>query len=58
MVDKEGRMVPMGTPGELWVRSYGIMLGYWNDEEKTREFLRPDGWARTGYVRESNNVFI
>ncbi|GFG36327.1 hypothetical protein Cfor_05946 [Coptotermes formosanus] len=48
VVDKEGRMVPMGTPGELWVRGYGVMLGYWNDEEKTRQFLGPDGWAKTG----------
>lgn len=48
VVDREGRMVPIGTPGELWVRSYSVMLGYINDEEKTREFIRSDGWAKTG----------
>ncbi|XP_023720130.1 medium-chain acyl-CoA ligase ACSF2, mitochondrial isoform X2 [Cryptotermes secundus] len=48
VVDKEGRMVPMGTPGELWVRGYSVMLGYWNEEEKTRQFIGPDGWAKTG----------
>lgn len=48
VVDREGRMVPMGTPGELWVRGYNVMLGYYCDEEKTREFIRPDGWAKTG----------
>ncbi|XP_023711991.1 medium-chain acyl-CoA ligase ACSF2, mitochondrial [Cryptotermes secundus] len=48
VVDTEGRMVPMGTPGELWVRGYSVMLGYYSDEEKTREFIRPDGWAKTG----------
>jgi len=48
VVDKEGCMVPMGTPGELWVRGYNVMLGYWNDEEKTREFIDRDGWAKTG----------
>ncbi|XP_069678067.1 medium-chain acyl-CoA ligase ACSF2, mitochondrial-like [Periplaneta americana] len=48
VVDKEGRMVPMGTPGELCVRGYSRMLGYWNDEEKTREFMGRDGWAKTG----------
>jgi len=48
VVDKDGRMVPIGTRGELWVRGYSVMLGYINDEEKTREFIRPDGWARTG----------
>jgi fatty-acyl-CoA synthase len=41
-------MVPMGTPGELWVRSYSVMLGYWNDEEKTRQFIGDDGWVKTG----------
>ena len=41
-------MVPMGTPGELWVRGYSVMLGYWNDEQKTREFIDRDGWAKTG----------
>lgn len=48
VVDNEGRMVPMGTPGELWVRGYSVMLGYWNDEEKTRQIISPEGWARTG----------
>jgi acyl-CoA synthetase (AMP-forming)/AMP-acid ligase II len=48
IVDKEGCMVPMGTPGELCVRGHGVMLGYWNDEEKTREFMDSDGWAKTG----------
>jgi fatty-acyl-CoA synthase len=38
----------MGTPGELWVRGYNVMAGYWNDEKKTREFTGADGWAKTG----------
>lgn len=49
VVDREGHMVPIGTPGELWVRGYNVMLGYINDEEKTREFIRSDGWAKTGW---------
>ncbi|XP_021915697.1 acyl-CoA synthetase family member 2, mitochondrial-like isoform X2 [Zootermopsis nevadensis] len=48
VVDNKGRMVPMGTPGELWVRGYNVMLKYWDDEEKTRQFISPDGWAKTG----------
>nr|CAD7398218.1 unnamed protein product [Timema cristinae] len=32
VVDKEGKMVPMGSPGELWARGYIVMLGYWGDE--------------------------
>ena len=49
-------MVPMGTPGELWVRGYNVMLGYWNDEEKTREIIDRDGWAKTG--QESVNFHV
>nr|CAD7439607.1 unnamed protein product [Timema bartmani] len=47
-VDKDGKMVPMGSPGELWVRGYIIMLGYWGDEAKTRETITADGWLKTG----------
>jgi fatty-acyl-CoA synthase len=48
VVDENGRMVPMGTPGELWVRSCSVMTEYWRDEEKTRQFITKDGWAKTG----------
>jgi fatty-acyl-CoA synthase len=48
IVDKDGRMVPMGSKGELWVRGYSVMQGYWGDEERTRELIRPDGWTKTG----------
>ena len=52
VVDREGRIVPMGTPGELWVRGYSIMLKYWNDEKQSHEFMHQNRWARTGYVYE------
>ena len=48
IVDAEGRVVPRGTPGELWTRGYSVMLGYWNDEEKTREAIDPARWMKTG----------
>ena len=48
VVDREGRIVPMGTPGELMIRGYSVMLGYWNDEDKNREFMQQNKWARTG----------
>nr|CAD7408459.1 unnamed protein product [Timema cristinae] len=48
VVDKEGKMVPMGSPGELWARGYIVMLGYWGDEAKTRETITADGWLKTG----------
>jgi fatty-acyl-CoA synthase len=48
VVDAEGRVVPRGTPGELLTRGYLVMLGYWNDEEKTREAIDPARWMKTG----------
>lgn len=40
----------MGVKGELLIRGYGVMLGYWNDEEKTRQVIQADRWYRTGDV--------
>jgi fatty-acyl-CoA synthase len=42
------RVVPRGVTGELWVRSFATMIGYWNDEAATREVVQPGGWLRTG----------
>lgn len=44
IVDKDGKIVPFGTPGELCIRGYCTMLGYWEDEAKTKEAMGSDGW--------------
>ena len=44
----EGRIVPRGAPGELCTRGYSVMLGYWGDEERTREAIDAAGWMHTG----------
>jgi len=48
IVDGAGRTVPRGEPGELCTRGYSVMLGYWNDEARTREAVDARGWMRTG----------
>ena len=49
VVDPEtGETVERGQPGEFCTRGYSLMLGYWNDDEKTREAIDADGWMHTG----------
>ncbi len=40
--------VPRGTTGELCTRGYSVMLGYWQEPEKTAEAVDADGWMHTG----------
>ncbi|MFF3380646.1 class I adenylate-forming enzyme family protein [Streptomyces sp. NPDC002680] len=43
----EGAEVPPGEVGEAYSSGPGLMLGYWRDEQLTREALTDDGWYRT-----------
>ncbi|MBU9550162.1 AMP-binding protein [Burkholderia multivorans] len=47
IVDPSGEIVPVGVTGELCTKGYSVMLGYWDDDAKTREVLI-DGWMHTG----------
>jgi acyl-CoA synthetase (AMP-forming)/AMP-acid ligase II len=49
-VDAEGKPVPCGEPGEVVVRGYNVMRGYFEDEEETRKTIDADGWLHTGDV--------
>ncbi len=48
IVDLEGRIVPRGVSGELCTRGYSVMLGYWDEREKTADVLDAAGWMHTG----------
>ncbi|MEU6563480.1 AMP-binding protein [Nocardia nova] len=43
-----GLTVPRGEPGELCTRGYSVMLGYWNDPERTAEAIDAGRWMHTG----------
>jgi fatty-acyl-CoA synthase len=49
VIDPEtGRTVPRGTPGELCTRGYSVMIGYWNQPDKTAEAVDAAHWMHTG----------
>jgi acyl-CoA synthetase (AMP-forming)/AMP-acid ligase II len=49
-VDGEGSEVGRGKPGEVVVRGYNVMQGYFEDAEQTRATIDSDGWLHTGDV--------
>ncbi|NWR47403.1 ACSF2 synthetase, partial [Regulus satrapa] len=49
-----GQSVPLNTPGELQIRGYCVMLGYWNDPDKTSEVINAERWYKTGDLGSLN----
>jgi fatty-acyl-CoA synthase len=47
-----GETVERGKPGEYSTKGYSVMLGYWEEPEKTREAIDEDGWMHTGDLAE------
>ncbi|MFN7955730.1 MAG: AMP-binding protein [bacterium] len=57
LVDENGRDVAPGQVGELWLKTSGLMKGYWEDAEGTAKAITPDGWFRTGDLLKRGNRF-
>jgi fatty-acyl-CoA synthase len=48
VVGPDGATLPVGVEGEYCSRGYAVMLGYWDDPEKTAEAIDSDGWMHSG----------
>ncbi|WP_060975399.1 AMP-binding protein [Neisseria mucosa] len=48
--DADGKEVPIGQPGELWVRGPQVMQGYWNRPEETAKTIDARGFLETGDI--------
>ncbi len=50
IMDDDGNFLPDGQPGEVVVRGYIVMKGYFNDPEATAKTIDAEGWLHTGDV--------
>lgn len=48
IVDAEGNILPRGEQGEIQIRGYSVMKGYWDMPVKTEEAIDDDQWMHTG----------
>lgn len=53
LLDEAGNEVPLGEPGEIWVKGPQVMQGYLNRPEATAEILK-DGWLATGDIAKAD----
>ena len=47
-----GTTLPRGEAGEFCTKGYSVMLGYWDQPDKTAEAIDPEGWMHTGDIGE------
>ena len=50
LMDDDGKLVPLGEPGELCIRGPQVMDGYWQRSEETAAAIDSEGWLHTGDI--------
>ena len=50
-----GETLPRGAAGEFCTKGYSVMVGYWNEPEKTAEAIDDAGWMHTGDIGEMDD---
>jgi len=50
VADDKGVALPAGQAGEVMIRGYNVMAGYWNDPEATAATITPQGWLHSGDI--------
>jgi acyl-CoA synthetase (AMP-forming)/AMP-acid ligase II len=60
LVGPDGNEVAQGETGELWIRSPGVMMGYYKSPDETAQALTQDGWFKSGDLArfDDGNLFI
>ena len=58
LLDDEGRPVPRGEIGNLWIRGDSVCAGYWNQHEETKNAIEGH-WIRTGdkYTQDEDGYY-
>lgn len=61
IMDQSGNPVETGKPGEICIRGYNVMKGYYKHPELTEKVIDKNGWLHTGdlgYLDEKNNIHM
>lgn len=50
LVDDDGNKVGYDMPGEIFIRAPNVCMGYFNNEQATKDTITKDGWLKTGDI--------